>query len=91
VIGDRRQVGWIAQDVEVYFPKSVTRQDIFGVEDLALLDVDQLYKCAYGALGHALQKIDECENRIALLETELAERKSVEATLIARLDALEAK
>ena len=82
MIKDRKQLGWIAQDVEVHFPKSVVREDVFGVEDLALLDVDQLHKCAYGAVGYALEKIRK-------LEEELEARKSFEAIMLARLEALE--
>ena len=65
-LNDRHQVGWIADEVEKYFPKSVTSHacELFGYPadfGLKTLDADQLLKVAVGALQHLMQ-------RLALLE-----------------------
>jgi hypothetical protein len=47
---DRNSLGWIAQDVKEFFPKSIRLTQDYGFEDFHNLDSDQLIKTMYGAL-----------------------------------------
>ena len=75
VIEDKSMLGWIAQEVEAYFPKAVTKSAEHGLIDFRTLNADQMYKVMYGALQRTMQKCEEHERvirelvaRIALLE-----------------------
>ncbi len=58
---DQHVLGWIAQDVEKYFPKSILRAYMYGYDDFRLLDYDQLLKAMYGALQKVVDDIEELE------------------------------
>lgn len=49
-VKDRRKLGWIAQDVEHFFPKAVSQVKMYGIEDCRTLDSDQIYASLYGAV-----------------------------------------
>ena len=49
-INDRRQLGWIAQDVEAFFPKSVKKVKMHGYEDCRTLNNDQMIATMFGAI-----------------------------------------
>ena len=72
-VRDRHQLGWMAQDVQKYFPKSVTIENKHGFVDFHSLDPDQLYKCLFGAVQHMQLEIDA-------LKRELRERKKMDTT-----------
>jgi hypothetical protein len=61
---DAHQLGFVAQDVEKYLPKSVTVGNMFGVDDCKLLDTTQLTMAMYGALKRCIVRIDELEARL---------------------------
>jgi hypothetical protein len=65
--GDKSQLGFIAQDVEQFMPKSVVTRDMFGLEDCKLLDVSQVNFAMYGALQRCIQRIDDLEKTVASL------------------------
>jgi hypothetical protein len=65
--GDKSQLGFIAQDVENFMPKSVVTRDMFGLEDCKLLDVSQINFAMYGALQRCIQRIDDLEKTVAAL------------------------
>jgi hypothetical protein len=65
---DSNVLGWIAQEVEPYFPKAIQTQSMYGIDDCKLLDADQLNMNSYGALKWALNRIDDLEKRLAVLE-----------------------
>ena len=65
--GDKSQLGFIAQDVEQFMPKSVVTRDMFGLEDCKLLDVSQINFAMYGALQRCIQRIDALEKTVAAL------------------------
>jgi hypothetical protein len=69
VVGDYRVLGWIAQDVKQYLPKSVIITNDYGFEDFHSLNADQIDKVMYGALQRAWQEIDALKARVAALET----------------------
>lgn len=60
-IEDRTKLGWIAQDVEKVFPKSVRKQDMYGLSDCMTLDSDQLYAAMYGCIQKLQEKVELLE------------------------------
>lgn len=52
---DSHSLGWIAQDVKQFFPKSIHLSVDYGLEDCHILDSDQLIKTMYGALKKMVQ------------------------------------
>lgn len=53
----KRKVGWIAQDVEAFFPKSVeSAKDENGV--------DQIHAAAFGAVKKLIAKVEELERKL---------------------------
>ncbi len=72
-VKDRSKLGWIAQDVELFFPKAVDKINQFGLEDCRTLNTDQIYAAMYGC-------IQKNQNLIENLETSyksLSERVTV--------------
>jgi hypothetical protein len=53
---DRHSLGWIAQEVEQFFPKSVKTAPAHGIDDFKNLNTDQLIKVMYGSLKNMIQK-----------------------------------
>ena len=49
-VKDRSKLGWIAQDVEMFFPKAVEKINQFGIEDCRTLNTDQIYAAMYGCI-----------------------------------------
>jgi hypothetical protein len=47
---DKHSLGWIAQEVEQFFPKAVKTADAHGIPDFKNLNSDQLIKVMWGAL-----------------------------------------
>eukprot|EP00798_Chlamydomonas_sp_ICE-L_P027758 gene27758-biopygen5185 len=45
---DRSKLGWIAQEVQAVFPKAVSTQSMFGMDDCLALNNDQLIAALYG-------------------------------------------
>jgi hypothetical protein len=82
VINDRRVLGWIAQDVEQVFPKSVTKREMHGFEDCRDLNVDEINKSHYGATQKLIQKVET-------LEQENTQLKSLLETVLLKLNTLE--
>lgn len=54
-VPDRHSLGWIAQDVKEFFPKSIRLTEDHGLPDFHNLDSDQLIKTMYGALKKMVQ------------------------------------
>ena len=55
-VNDKHSLGWIAQDVKKYFPKSIRTTQEHGLTDFHNLDSDQLIKTMYGALKHMINE-----------------------------------
>ena len=51
---DQHSLGWIAQDVQQFFPKSVTTGSGYDLDDFHTLNSDQLIKVLYGAIKQTL-------------------------------------
>jgi hypothetical protein len=69
---DTRVVGWIADDVEKFFPKSVKTREAYGYDDLKTLDVDQLYKTMWGAVTKLIHENESLKARVEYLEMSMA-------------------
>jgi len=69
---DHSRLGWIAQDVEPYFPKSVETKALYNIPDCKILNTDQLYASMYGALQKAMNKVEIYEKQIADLKERLS-------------------
>ena len=55
-VNDTHSLGWIAQDVKGFFPKSVQTSKDFGLGDFHTLNSDQLIKVLWGALKHTMNE-----------------------------------
>lgn len=66
-VTDRNSVGFIAQEVEQVFPKSVLKADEEVnnqfISDFRSLDADQIYKSMYGGLQKCILKLEDLKNR----------------------------
>jgi hypothetical protein len=58
-LNDTTRLGWIADEVELYYPKAVIERDQYGFSNFKSLDVDQIYACMYGTIK---KLINENEN-----------------------------
>ena len=72
----RSRMGWIAQDIEPIFPKSVEKKELYDIPDCRVLNTDQLYASMYGALQKAIGKVEEYEKTVEEL-TKLLEEKGI--------------
>lgn len=83
-VEDRNAVGWIAQEVEKVFPKSVHKIASNGFGDFRSLDTSQIYKTMYGALEKVIADKEALETKVTTLESTIA-------ALISRIETLESK
>lgn len=73
-VKDRSKLGWIAQDVEVTFPKAVESHSFSGsgdfyLEDCRSLNADQIYAALYGAVKKLIIENEQLKLRISVLES----------------------
>ena len=71
---DKNKLGYIAQEVEKYFPKATYRQkkrlnDKREVPDLLSIDVEQVNLTLYGAVKQLIKIVEKQNKRIKTLET----------------------
>jgi hypothetical protein len=64
-VTDRSQLGFIAQEVEEYLPKSISIAQHAGIDDCRLIDLSQIHMIMYGALKRSIERIDELEAILA--------------------------
>ena len=65
---DTYGLGFIAQEAQQLFPKSVSQKNLHGISDCLTLNQDQIMKALYGTVQKLMQKVET-------LETELSELK----------------
>lgn len=70
-INDRNQLGWIAQDVELIYPKSVTEINKFNINNCKQLNPDQLFTMLYGSVQKLINNYEEQENELNNLNNEI--------------------
>ena len=64
---DRNVIGFIAQEVEQYFPNSVRQNNEHGFIDFKSIDVDQVYKTMYGALQKVISELEILEEELGII------------------------
>lgn len=71
-VSDRNKLGWIAQDVEEYFPKAVRQTNMYGLNDCKTLDTDQIYASMYGAIQQLQQMVENLQNENIILNSKIS-------------------
>jgi hypothetical protein len=61
IVPDRHKLGWLAQDVEHIFCKSVMTQDKHGLTDCRTLNTDQIYAMMYGSMQKLQMMVEALE------------------------------
>jgi hypothetical protein len=64
---DRNVIGFIAQEVEQYFPNSVKQANDHGFVDFKSIDVDQVYKTMYGSLQKVISELEILEQELGII------------------------
>lgn len=64
---DRNVIGFIAQEVEQYFPNSIRQNNENGFVDFKSIDVDQVYKTMYGALQKVISELEILEQELGII------------------------
>lgn len=67
-VNDKHKLGWIAQDVEQYYPKAISVGDSYGIHDFKNLNADQIYACMYGTIKKLMKKVEQLENKLGIEE-----------------------
>ncbi len=68
IVKDRKKLGWIAQDVEAYFPKAIDKVNMYGIEDCRTLDTDQIYASLYGAVQQLQVMVEDLQQENQILK-----------------------
>jgi hypothetical protein len=68
---DKSKLGWIAQDVEDYFPKSVRKQDMYGISNCYTLDTDQLYATMYGCIQKLQSMVEQLQQENQQMKSQI--------------------
>jgi hypothetical protein len=69
---DKHSLGFIAQDVEQVFPNAVdTFEEVWGIPNLKMLNVDQVQKVSHGALQKVMEKVEALEKEVADLKSKI--------------------
>jgi hypothetical protein len=66
VAPDRHRLGWIAQEVELAFPKAVDRVSMYGLDDCRTLNTDQLMAALYGCVQMLQQQVEALAKSLSL-------------------------
>ena len=61
---DYHKIGWIADDVEKFFPKSVGTIAAFGLDNCKSLNTDSIYSAMYGTIQYLINKIEILEEKL---------------------------
>ena len=64
-VQDKSILGFIAQDMATVFPKSVTPMNVYGYENLLVMNQAQSEMAHYGATRHLMNKVDVISRQIA--------------------------
>jgi hypothetical protein len=60
-VPDRSKLGWIAQEVETIFPKSVQKVNDHGFSDCRTLNTDQIIASLYGCTQKIISNFEDDE------------------------------
>ena len=70
-VADRSKLGWIAQEVEIFLPKAVQKNNAHGLEDCRSLNTDQIIATLYGCAKKLLNKYETQTTEITELNTKI--------------------
>ncbi len=70
-MNDKTRLGWIAQEVELYYPKAIVESDQYGISNLKSLDVDQIYACMYGTIKKLIKENEDLKININEINSKL--------------------
>jgi hypothetical protein len=56
------QLGWIAQELELIYPHSVKKHNVFGYMDLLSVEPDAMLKAMHGCLQVLMRRVEALEN-----------------------------
>jgi hypothetical protein len=70
-VPDRSKLGWIAQEVETIFPKSVDKINAHGFTDCRTLNIDQIIASLYGLSQKIIENYDNDNGILTSLENKL--------------------
>jgi len=70
---NRTQLGWIADEVEQYLPKSIKKIKAHNLDDCKTLDSDQIIASMYGTVKKLINEDDIINNKILLLKNNIKE------------------
>ena len=76
-VNDRSKLGWIADDVELIFPKSVKKNNLFDIEDCKTLNNDQIIASLYGTIKKLINISENNNNIINNLENQYNSLKTI--------------
>jgi hypothetical protein len=76
-LADRHGLGFIAQDVQKYFPKAVSAKPMHGLEDCLDVNQGQIMNSLYGCVQKLIEKVEKLEADNETLKTELSELKKL--------------
>ena len=68
---DKHELGWTAQDVKPFFPKSVHITSNVFFSDFHSLQTDQIYQSHIGATKHLIQTLCDLASEIKMLKQQL--------------------
>jgi hypothetical protein len=76
--GDKHKLGWIAQEIEQIFPKSIQPTELYGMSNCKAIGTDQIIATLYGTVQKLQQlyesqqeQIDKLNNTITILQSQL--------------------
>ena len=82
---NRREYGFLAQDVEFYFPNSVYEMPFYNYNDFHFLNVDQIMKAHYAVTRTMIDKVNFHSSIIGNRETYISTTSSYQNLILADL------
>ena len=70
-VEDRTQLGWIADEVEEIFPKSISYVNLYDINNCKTLDSDQIIVSLYGTIQKLLIEFENQNNQITTLNNDI--------------------
>ncbi len=70
-IKDKHKLGWIADEVEEYFPKSILIKKNNNLDDCKNLDIDQIVSIMYGSTQKIINNYENLNNEINNIQNKL--------------------
>ena len=70
-IKDKTKLGWIANEVEEFFPKAITIKNIYDIDNCKTLNIDQLVATIYGCTQKIINNYDNLDLNVEDLQNKL--------------------